>query len=193
MNSPSIKAAAIPASTNVGVESIVKPNKPSSRINQEAWYDIEDGCYVLKDTLLPLETDDLDCAVAQDNHCLLELSQGASSPHSDGNAQCMLRSTFRKHHKVPLQLKSWCLLRSMKSGPSNAFSNAQGSGLRQRKILSSNCCVCQSSSAYQLRHAMRRMCQQRLRRVLRRLIPKSLLESRDPRQGSGGRRKMIQD
>jgi hypothetical protein len=85
MNHPSIEAAAIPASTDAGIEPTTEPNKPTSLVNQEAWYDIEDGCYVFEDPL-PLEKDGL-AAVTQDNHSSLGLSQDASSQHSDGNAQ----------------------------------------------------------------------------------------------------------
>ena len=76
----------------------------------------------------------------------------------------MSYNIFRKHPEVPPQHKNQYLLRSIKSGLSKAFSNVQGSGMRQLTILSSNCHICQSSSAYQLRHAM--MCLQRLRRAL---------------------------
>jgi hypothetical protein len=94
MNSPSIEAAAIPASANVGIEPTVEPNKPTGPVNQEAWYDIECGCYVLKDCPLPpLEKDDLASSVAQDNHPSLGLSQDASSRHSDGNTQCISQET----------------------------------------------------------------------------------------------------
>jgi hypothetical protein len=94
MNSPSIEAAAIPASADVGIEPTVEPNKPTGPVNQEAWYDVEYGCYVLEDgPLPPLEKDDLAPAVAQDNHPSLGLSQDASSPHSDGNTQCTSQET----------------------------------------------------------------------------------------------------
>jgi hypothetical protein len=56
-------------------------------VDQEAWYDVEDGCYVFEDPL-PLEKDGLTPAVAQDNHSWLGLSQDMSSQHSDGNAHC---------------------------------------------------------------------------------------------------------
>jgi hypothetical protein len=374
MNSPSIEPADIPASADVGIEPTVEPNKPSSPVNQKAWYDIEYGCYILEDPLPPLERDDLAPAVAQDNHPSLGLSQDASNPYSDGNAQCTsqepgadalhqprrkdsehdsgesvselekdLLKAFKEqddlssanisnpphsHHsspepaclqldqepdqsvpevlrdasqlraqlptetdvipiflghqpqekaageardvedgssepeqtepaekrtyegqvenissqtqspecrasshiinseedeedeeprpakrrkrnsqltrhtpihveqhisqtsRSPSALESQCLSRSIKSGPSKAFSNAQGSGMRQRTISSSNCRVRQSSSAYQLKHAMRKVRQQR---VLRHLIPKSPVQLLDPGQGSGGRGKMIQD
>src|SRR5882757_4310439 len=89
MNSPAIETAAIPAFADVGIEPTVEPNKPTSHVNQEAWYDIEYGCYVLEDCPLPpLENDDLAPAVAQDNHPSLGLSQDASSPHSVGNTRC---------------------------------------------------------------------------------------------------------
>jgi hypothetical protein len=104
----------------------------------------------------------------------------------------MPNGTFRKRPEVPLQDESRYLLRSIKSGPSKAFSNAQGSGVRQRTILSSNCRACQSSLAYQLEHAMMRMCQQRLQCVLRHLTPKSLLQRRDPGQRSSGSQKRRQ-
>jgi hypothetical protein len=87
MNSLSIEAAAIPASADASIEPTTDPNKPTSYVNQEAWYDVEDGCYVFEDPL-PLEKDGLTPAVAQDNHSWLELSRDAGSQHSDGNAQC---------------------------------------------------------------------------------------------------------
>jgi hypothetical protein len=82
-------------------------------------------------------------------------SEICSSP---AKLQYISNSIFRKYREVPSQYKNRYLLRGIKSGPSKAFSNAQGSGMRQRTISSSNYRVCQSSSAYQLRHAMRRMC-----------------------------------
>jgi hypothetical protein len=94
MTSTSIEAAAIPASADVGIEPTVEPNKPTSPVNQEAWYDIEYGCYVLEDCPLPpLEKDDLAPAVTEDNHPSLGLSQDMSSPHSDGNTQCTSQET----------------------------------------------------------------------------------------------------
>jgi hypothetical protein len=62
---------------------------PTGPVNQEAWYDIEYGCYVLEECPLPpLAKDYLASAVAQDNHPSLGLSQDASSAHSNGNTQC---------------------------------------------------------------------------------------------------------
>lgn len=55
MNTPSIEAAAMLASADVGIESSLELKKPTSHVNQEAWYDIEYGCYVLEDCPLPLE------------------------------------------------------------------------------------------------------------------------------------------
>ena len=49
MNTPSIEAAAMLASADVGIESSLELKKPTSHVNQEAWYDIEYGCYVLED------------------------------------------------------------------------------------------------------------------------------------------------
>jgi hypothetical protein len=88
MNSPSIEAVAIPASADAGIQPATDPNKSASPVNQEAWYDVEDGGYVFEDPL-PLDSGTLAPAVAQDNHSSLGLSQGASSQHSDGNAQCI--------------------------------------------------------------------------------------------------------
>jgi hypothetical protein len=86
MNGPSIEAAAVPASADIGIEPTVESNKPTSPASQEAWYEIEYGCYVLEDPLPPLEKDDLAPVVARDNYLSLRLSQEASSSHSDGNA-----------------------------------------------------------------------------------------------------------
>ena len=87
MNRSSIEATAIPASTSVSIEPTVEPNKSSSPVNQEVWYDIEYGCYVPEDRLLPFKKDDLASVVAQDNHPSLRLSQDTSSPHSNRNTQ----------------------------------------------------------------------------------------------------------
>jgi hypothetical protein len=63
-NSPSIEAATIPSSANAGIE-LVEVNKPTSPINQEAWYDIDYSCYVLEDCPLPPpKKDDLALIVA---------------------------------------------------------------------------------------------------------------------------------
>jgi hypothetical protein len=87
MNSPSIEAATIPASNDVGIEPTTDFNRPTSPVNKEAWYDVEDDCYVFEDPL-PLEKDGLTAAVAQDNLFWLGVSQDMSSQHSDGNAHC---------------------------------------------------------------------------------------------------------
>jgi hypothetical protein len=88
MNTPSIRAAAMLASADIGIESSLELKKPTSHVNQEAWYDIEYGCYVLKDCPLPLENDGLAPVLAEDNHPLLELLQDATTQYSDGNTQC---------------------------------------------------------------------------------------------------------
>lgn len=56
MNSPCIKAAATPASADSGIEPTTDANKPAGPVNQEAWYDVEDDCYVFEDPL-SLEND----------------------------------------------------------------------------------------------------------------------------------------
>lgn len=76
--------------------------------------------------------------------------------------------------------------------PFEAFSNAQGSGMRQHITSSSNCRVCHSCLAYRSRHAMMSMCLQRIRCALRRLLPQSLHQRRDPGQGLSGCQKTIQ-
>jgi hypothetical protein len=85
MNSPPIEAAAIRASADTGIEPITDLNKLTSPVNQGAWYDVEDDCYVFEDPL-PLENDGLAPAVTQDNHSSPGLSQAASSQHED--ARC---------------------------------------------------------------------------------------------------------
>ena len=64
MDSPSIEATAIPASVDVDIEPSIEPDKPTSPVNQEAWYNIEYGCYVLEDRPLPFQKDDLASVVA---------------------------------------------------------------------------------------------------------------------------------
>jgi hypothetical protein len=70
MNSPFIEAVAIPSSADAGIEPTTDPNKPTSPVYQEGWYDIEDGYYVFEEPL-PLEKDGLTPVVAQDNHLSL--------------------------------------------------------------------------------------------------------------------------
>jgi hypothetical protein len=135
---------------------------------------------------------------AEKRPCQARWSPGLQNGESEirslpAKLRYMSNSTFRKRLEVPPQHRSRYLLRSIKSGPSKAFSNAQGSGMRQRIISSSNCRVCHSALAYQLKYAMMRMCQQHLRRVLRHLVPKSRLQRRDLGQGSGGSQKMTRD
>jgi hypothetical protein len=88
MNSPSIERAAIPASADDGIiEPATDANKPTGPVNQVAWFDIEDGCYISEDPI-PLEKNGLAPAAAQDNHPLPESCDNSSSPHTDGNSQC---------------------------------------------------------------------------------------------------------
>jgi hypothetical protein len=87
MNSPFIEPAAMPTSADVGIDPTVELNKPTTHVNQEAWYDIEYGCYVPEDGPLPLEKDDLAPLLAEDNQPSPGSSQDAISPHSDGNTQ----------------------------------------------------------------------------------------------------------
>jgi len=87
MSKPSIETAAIPASADAGVGPTTGPNNPTCPVHQEAWYDIEDGCYVFEDPL-PLEKDGFTPAVVQGDYSLPGVSQDASSQQSDENAQC---------------------------------------------------------------------------------------------------------
>jgi hypothetical protein len=46
MNISSVEVAVIPASVDAGIESTVELKKPTDHLSQEAWYDIEYGCYM---------------------------------------------------------------------------------------------------------------------------------------------------
>jgi hypothetical protein len=46
MNISSVEVAVIPASVDAGIESTVELKKPTDHLSQEAWYDIEYGCYI---------------------------------------------------------------------------------------------------------------------------------------------------
>ncbi|RFU24937.1 hypothetical protein B7463_g11398, partial [Scytalidium lignicola] len=88
MNTPSTEAVAMLASVDVSIESAVELNKPTSRDNQEVWYDIEYGCYVLENCPLPsLETDDLALTAAPDNNASGGLSHSTTSKPDGGNTQ----------------------------------------------------------------------------------------------------------
>ena len=121
--------------------------------------------------------------------CTTAKAKFAARPPNPGTCRATHFTNVSKSLRRMSRYRLW----SIKSGPSKAFSNAQGSGARQRTVSSSNRRACQSSFNRRLKYVMIRMCQQCVQRVVRHLIPKSLLRRRDPGQGLRGSQKMIRD
>ena len=74
-------------SVNAGSDSTTELDNPTNPPNQGAWYDIENGCYVREDCVLPLGEDGLAPTVAQDNQPSPWLSKDSINTHTDGNTQ----------------------------------------------------------------------------------------------------------
>jgi hypothetical protein len=87
MNIPSVEAAAMPALVDVDIESAVEMKKPTGHASQEAWYDIEYGCYVLEDCPSSLDEDGLTPMLAQEYRHSPGPSQDAANQYNDANTQ----------------------------------------------------------------------------------------------------------
>jgi hypothetical protein len=94
----SLEAAAISAPADGSIDSIAGLDKENGPLSQEAWYDVEYGCYVLEDrplappegdglTPMPAQEDGLTPRLAQDYCQLPGLSQDATNQHDDGNTR----------------------------------------------------------------------------------------------------------
>jgi hypothetical protein len=78
----------VSAPVDCGIEGTVELNKQTGPLSQEAWYDVEDGCYILEDRPLPPpEGDGLTPMLAQDCRRSPGLSQDVTNQHNDGNTQ----------------------------------------------------------------------------------------------------------
>jgi hypothetical protein len=87
-NPLSIQAAAMPAPVDPDIESTVDLNRRTDLPSQEAWYDVEDGHYVLEGHLLPpQERDSLTPTLVQDQNLSPGSSQDLVDLHNDGNTQ----------------------------------------------------------------------------------------------------------
>ena len=84
-HSESIETASISSYTDGSVDPTAGPNNPTIHVHHEAWYDIEDGCFVFDD--LP-EENSFTPALVLGDYSLPRVSHGASSQHSDENAWC---------------------------------------------------------------------------------------------------------
>lgn len=89
-SSPSVEAAAVPASVDADIESTAELSKPTDPLSQEAWYDVDDSCYVVEDRPLPLpEKDSFAPALAHDQHLSPGLLENPVNQQNDRNAQCI--------------------------------------------------------------------------------------------------------
>jgi hypothetical protein len=87
-NTPSVAAAAVPASVDPNIESTAELSKPTDPLSQEAWYDVDDSCYVVEDRPLPLAKEDsLAPALAHDQHLSPGLLGDPANQHTHRDAQ----------------------------------------------------------------------------------------------------------
>jgi hypothetical protein len=87
---PEPEATAVSASVDAGADPVFDPSKPVHPSSHEAWWDVEDGCFVDEDLhpLPPLEQEGLAPTLAQDQPCSCRYSPGSShdqtSPYDNG-------------------------------------------------------------------------------------------------------------
>jgi hypothetical protein len=84
----SLGATAVSAQVDGGIESTVELNKQTGPLSEEAWYDVEDGYYVLEEhPLPPLEENYLMPMLAEDDRHSSGLLQDTFNYHNHGNTQ----------------------------------------------------------------------------------------------------------
>ncbi len=61
----------MPASVDAGIESTAELNQQTDPLSREAWYDVDDSCYVVDDCSASLLDGGVAPTLAQDHHTLV--------------------------------------------------------------------------------------------------------------------------